>query len=60
MKKHPKNNASYNPPSGWFYTILRGLAWFFCTVLFGVKIHRDPRLRNLRGPLIILATTQLS
>ncbi|MGI6326709.1 MAG: lysophospholipid acyltransferase family protein [Saccharofermentanales bacterium] len=54
MKKHPKNNASYNPPSGWFYTILRGLAWFFCTVLFGVKIHRDPRLRNLRGPLIIL------
>ena len=54
MKKPLKKNASYNPPAGWLYTILYGVAWLLCTVLFGVGIRRDPRLKNLRGPLIVL------
>lgn len=44
----------YRPPAAWLYNLVTGLTWLICHVLFDIRIRRDPRLKNLDGPLIVL------
>ena len=44
----------YLPPAAWLYDLLTGLTGIACRILFGIKIRRDPRLKKVAGPLIVL------
>ena len=44
----------YQQPAGWLYTLLTLLAGFLLYVFFGLRVRRDPAVRHLRGPLIVL------
>ena len=44
----------YRPPSAWLYYLLAGLARILLPLVLGVRIRRDPAVRKLRGPLLII------
>ena len=44
----------YRPPVAWFYYLLSGMAWILLPLVLGVRIRRDPAVRKLRGPLLII------
>lgn len=45
---------AYKPPRAWLYRLLTGLSWLVYHLLFDIRIRRDPRLKNTKGPLIVL------
>jgi len=46
--------STYQPPLAWLYRLLVSLAWLIYHLLFDLRIRRDPRLKNIEGPLIVL------
>ncbi len=44
----------YRAPAGWLYWPLAVLAAILLRLLFGLRLRRDPAVRKLSGPLIVL------
>ncbi|MEA4889486.1 MAG: lysophospholipid acyltransferase family protein [Clostridiaceae bacterium] len=44
----------YQAPAGWLYWPLTVLAGMLLRLLFGLRLRRDPAVRQLSGPLIVL------
>jgi 1-acyl-sn-glycerol-3-phosphate acyltransferase len=47
-------DSEYRPPAAWLYYLVTSVFWLVFTILMGVSIRRDRRLKKIKGPLIIL------
>ncbi len=54
MSRIGDREQKYRRPAAWLYYLITSVIGLLVKVMFSVRIHRDPRLRGIKGPMIIL------